>query len=110
MEDNLTNIAFKPWESLSEEDKASFILRYRGPRQTEDSIAIPFTVLYLFLFLVGIPGNILTIAIILRKKHMRTASNFFLLNLAVTDLIALVIGQYITINFYIITFLNIFFL
>lgn len=48
-------------------------------------------VCYLLIFLTGITGNILVIAVICRIKKMRTRMNFFLTNLSITDLFVLIL-------------------
>ncbi|XP_014255525.1 cholecystokinin receptor type A-like [Cimex lectularius] len=43
--------------------------------------------LYAVIFLLGIIGNILVILVLVRNRGMRTVTNVFLLNLAVSDLL-----------------------
>ena len=45
---------------------------------------------YSLIFLVGLVGNIMTIIIIQFNAHLRTATNYYLLNLAVSDLMMLI--------------------
>ncbi|KAL1267209.1 hypothetical protein QQF64_002884 [Cirrhinus molitorella] len=51
------------------------------------STAALFTLAYLFIFLLCLMGNGLVCAIVLRNRHMRTVTNIFILNLAVSDLL-----------------------
>ena len=44
-------------------------------------------VLYGVVFVLGLVGNVMVIAVIVRHKHMRTVTNLFFLNLAVGDLL-----------------------
>lgn len=46
-------------------------------------------IIYSIIFLVGLVGNIMTIIIIKYNAHLRTPTNFYLLNLAVSDLMML---------------------
>ncbi|XP_052463670.1 neuropeptide FF receptor 1-like [Carassius gibelio] len=46
-----------------------------------------FTLAYLFIFLLCLMGNALVCVIVLRNQHMRTVTNIFILNLAVSDLL-----------------------
>uniref|UniRef100_A0A8C1Y3I7 G-protein coupled receptors family 1 profile domain-containing protein n=1 Tax=Cyprinus carpio TaxID=7962 RepID=A0A8C1Y3I7_CYPCA len=46
-----------------------------------------FTLAYLFIFLLCLMGNSLVCVIVLRNRHMRTVTNIFILNLAVSDLL-----------------------
>ncbi|XP_060480107.1 neuromedin-U receptor 1 [Panthera onca] len=65
-------------------------LKYRGPRQTE--LFVPICATYLLIFVVGAVGNGLTCTVILRHKAMRTPTNYYLLSLAVSDLLVLLVG------------------
>ncbi|XP_049460266.1 neuropeptide FF receptor 2-like [Epinephelus fuscoguttatus] len=51
------------------------------------SVAAIFTVSYLFIFLVCMVGNGVVCFIVLRSKNMRTVTNLFILNLAISDLL-----------------------
>lgn len=54
---------------------------------------LPVCVTYLAIFLVGVLGNSLTCAVILRYRVMQTPTNFYLLSLAVSDLLVLLLGM-----------------
>ncbi|XP_055851695.1 neuropeptide CCHamide-2 receptor-like isoform X2 [Episyrphus balteatus] len=60
-----------------------------------DSIALlsVITVCYALIFIAGILGNLITCIVINRNKFMHTATNFYLFNLAVSDLILLLSGM-----------------
>ncbi|XP_044317733.1 neurotensin receptor type 1 [Drosophila rhopaloa] len=51
-----------------------------------------FTVCYALIFVAGLLGNLITCIVISRNNFMHTATNFYLFNLAVSDLILLVSG------------------
>ncbi|XP_033979321.1 neuropeptide FF receptor 2-like [Trematomus bernacchii] len=51
------------------------------------SVAAIFTVSYLLIFLVCIMGNVVVCFIVMRNKNMRTVTNLFILNLAISDLL-----------------------
>ncbi|KAM9820346.1 neuropeptide FF receptor 2-like [Neosynchiropus ocellatus] len=51
------------------------------------SVAAIFTVSYLLIFLVCMVGNGIVCFIVLRSKNMRTVTNLFILNLAISDLL-----------------------
>ncbi|GAB0087438.1 G protein-coupled receptor, rhodopsin-like [Sergentomyia squamirostris] len=57
------------------------------------SVVIPITVCYAVIFLAGVLGNFTTCTVISRNKSMHTATNFYLFNLAVSDLLLLVWGM-----------------
>lgn len=50
-------------------------------------VATIFIVSYLLIFLLCMIGNGVVCFIVLRSKHMRTVTNLFILNLAVSDLL-----------------------
>ncbi|KAK7895871.1 hypothetical protein WMY93_021196 [Mugilogobius chulae] len=51
------------------------------------SIAAVFTISYLFIFLICMVGNGIVCFIVLRSKNMRSVTNLFILNLAISDLL-----------------------
>ncbi|XP_024155596.1 neuropeptide FF receptor 2 [Oryzias melastigma] len=51
------------------------------------SVAAVFTVSYLLIFVVCMVGNSVVCFIVLRSKNMRTVTNLFILNLAISDLL-----------------------
>lgn len=53
-------------------------------------ILIPITVIYAIIFILGWVGNIITCIVISRNKSMHTATNFYLFNLAISDMLLLV--------------------
>ncbi|KAM3867617.1 neuropeptide FF receptor 2a [Diretmus argenteus] len=60
---------------------------YVGFYLHQPSIAAIFIVSYLLIFLVCMVGNGVVCFIVLRSKNMRTVTNLFILNLAVSDLL-----------------------
>ncbi len=73
---------------LSEEE---YLARNLGPRTSP--VFLPVCITYLTIFLVGVLGNSLTCAVILRFRVMQTPTNYYLLSLAVSDLLVLVLGM-----------------
>lgn len=73
---------------LSEE---MYLDKYLGP-QTSPAF-LPICVVYLFIFLVGVLGNSLTCTVILRFRVMQTPTNYYLLSLAISDLLVLLLGM-----------------
>ncbi|XP_077600770.1 neuropeptide FF receptor 1-like [Stigmatopora nigra] len=51
------------------------------------SVAISYILAYLFIFLLCMVGNILVCLTVLGNRHMRTVTNLFIFNLAVSDLL-----------------------
>lgn len=49
-----------------------------------------YCVAYVIVFLVGLIGNSFVIAVVLRSPKMRTTTNFFIVNLAMADILVIV--------------------
>ncbi|KAK5859492.1 hypothetical protein PBY51_021045 [Eleginops maclovinus] len=73
---------------LSEEEYLSMRL---GPMRSP--AFLPVCVTYLTIFMVGVLGNSLTCAVILRHRVMQTPTNFYLMSLAISDLLVLMLGM-----------------
>lgn len=64
---------------------------YRDPL----SIILPISICYLLIFIAGILGNVITCIVIAKNKTMHTATNYYLFNLAVSDFLVLIFGEWI---------------
>ena len=53
---------------------------------------IPLTVIYSVFMVLGVIGNLATVIVILKNEYMKTATNIYLLNLALTDIATLTLG------------------
>ena len=51
------------------------------------AVAIMFALAYMFIFLLCMVGNGLVCLIVVKNRHMRTVTNIFILNLAISDLL-----------------------
>lgn len=56
-------------------------------------VLILVIILYAVIFLAGILGNLITCLVIYRNKSMHTATNYYLFNLAISDLTLLILGK-----------------
>lgn len=56
-------------------------------------VLILVTVCYAVIFIAGILGNLITCLVIYRNKTMQTATNYYLFNLALSDLTLLLLGN-----------------
>ncbi len=72
-------------------DSRNLTLRL-GPKRQELYQVIPLTIVYCVIFLTGIIGNVSTCIVIAKNKYMQTATNYYLFNLAMADLLVLVLG------------------
>ncbi|KAJ0012931.1 hypothetical protein NQD34_017265 [Periophthalmus magnuspinnatus] len=80
-----TNLSSSLWlneDTLSSQNK-TFVDFYLH----KTSIAAVFTISYLFIFLICMVGNGIVCFIVLRSRNMRTVTNLFILNLAISDLL-----------------------
>ena len=60
-----------------------------GPRRFELYKVVPITVIYAVIFVTGVVGNVCTAVVIVRHKYMHTATNYYLCNLVLSDLLVL---------------------
>lgn len=58
------------------------------------SVILPISLCYFVIFVAGILGNVITCLVIAKNKTMHTATNYYLFNLAVSDLLVLMFGEY----------------
>ena len=63
-----------------------------GRRREDLAQVVTMTVIYCVIFVTGIVGNAATCAVIASNRYMHTATNYYLFNLAVSDLLVLVLG------------------
>ena len=79
-------------------EKDLFLEEALGPQHKygEEKVIIP-TIIYSAISIFGIPGNILTCLTIITNSYLKTAPNYFIFNLAIVDLITLIIGNVMTI-------------
>lgn len=52
-------------------------------------VTIAFIIGYLAVFLIGLVGNFLVIAVVIRSPRMRNVTNYFIVNLAVADMLVI---------------------
>lgn len=57
-----------------------------GPNDVSPNFRVVKLILYVLIFLVSAVGNSLVCLVILRKRKMKTVTNYFILNLAIADL------------------------
>ncbi|XP_043465913.1 neuropeptides capa receptor-like isoform X2 [Leptopilina heterotoma] len=56
-------------------------------------VAAPLSLLYLVVLILGVTGNVITCVVIIKSPSLRNATNYYLFNLAVSDLILLIVGM-----------------
>lgn len=61
----------------------------------KDTVSVVFlTIVYTIIFITGVVGNVSTCIVIWRNTYMHTVTNYYLFNLAVSDLLTLFLGKY----------------
>ncbi|XP_043283833.1 neuropeptides capa receptor-like [Venturia canescens] len=69
-----------------------FLENVLGPKHLPLKLVLPVTITYVMIFITGVFGNAVTCAVITINPAMQTATNHYLFNLAVSDLMLLVLG------------------
>jgi hypothetical protein len=82
-----TNVGFVN-ESVEE-----YLVRMLGPKHLPLAVVLPITIIYVSIFVSGVVGNVAVCVVIARNKSMRTATNYYLFSLAVSDLTLLLLGK-----------------
>lgn len=83
--ENLTDVVVDPWE---------YINCFRGPQTQELDIAICVTVINAIIFVTGLLGNITVCVVIAKHQALNSPTDYYLLNLAVSDVTLLLFGKY----------------
>ena len=61
------------------------------------SLKVFFYSLYIFIFIIGMIGNVIVCYVVLRNKHMQTVTNIFIMNLALSDILLCLLGIPLTV-------------
>lgn len=86
---NTTTSSDVPWNNTSVEQ---LLLNNLGPKRLPLNWIIPLTAVYALIFLTGLVGNICTCLVIARNQYMQTATNCYLFNLAIADMLTLLVA------------------
>ncbi|OWA54537.1 putative Neuropeptides capa receptor [Hypsibius exemplaris] len=64
-----------------------------GPQRAAVEVLVPMCLFYVLIFITGVVGNTVTIWVISRNPRMHTGgTNYYLINLAISDLLSLILG------------------
>ena len=74
-------------------DVEAYLTLHLGDRYVTTTQLIVLNVIYIGVFLSGTIGNICTCIVIARNRNMHTATNYYLMSLAISDLLTLLIGK-----------------
>ncbi|KAL1509283.1 hypothetical protein ABEB36_004045 [Hypothenemus hampei] len=80
---NRTNITINPWP---------YIACFYGPQTQDLPMTILITVINGLIFVTGVLGNIAVCIVIIKQPTLHTATNYYLFNLAVSDVSLLIFG------------------
>ncbi|XP_057670901.1 neuropeptides capa receptor-like [Diorhabda carinulata] len=78
-----TNISTNPWP---------LIHCFRGPQTQDLKTTLFVTIISCVIFLTGLLGNLIVCVVIIKHKSLHNPTEYYLLNLAVSDLILLIFG------------------
>lgn len=81
-----------PTVSVNGDTEYSNITETLGPKRDPLYIVIPITFIYMLIFITGVIGNISTCIVISKNKSLKTATNYYLFSLAVSDFLLLLSG------------------
>ena len=65
-----------------------------GPKQMDDhQTLVLITLFYVTVFVTGVLGNLSVCLVIIRSSHLHTAMNYYLVSLAMADLMIIILGK-----------------
>lgn len=70
-------------------DSKSFVIAYLGKQKGDTGLVVALTVVYMVVYLSGVLGNSLTFLVIYKNAYMRTVTNWYLMSLALSDLLTI---------------------
>lgn len=82
---------FKMVQNISENEYLNLIL---GPRFLSFHVAMPLTIVYVLIFILGILGNAVTCVLTLSNSSLNSSINYYLTSLALSDITLLILGWY----------------
>ena len=82
--------------NVSEEnstDIPALVLSKLGEKQKDLFTVVLLTIIYVIIFLTGSIGNLATCVILRKRVYLHTVTNRYLVNLAISDLLTIVLGK-----------------
>ena len=75
------------------EDVGTLVRSILGEKRKDILSVILLTAVYTLIFITGVVGNMSTCLVIWKNPYMHTVTNYYLFNLAVSDVITLMLGN-----------------
>lgn len=92
--------------NATEVDIEALLLDKMDARSRSNVELAILTLVYSIIFVTGLIGNVSTCIVIRKNTYMRTATNYYLFSLAISDVLTLILGKSFLIHYY--YFLNVF--
>lgn len=80
-------------------DIEAIVISKLGEKQKDLFTVVLLTIVYVIIFLTGSIGNLTTCLILRKRVYLHTVTNIYLLNLAIADLLTIVLGKNLVENF-----------
>ncbi len=75
-------------------DDKEFVETHMGHRRIWSlPVTIVVTTIYTAIFVAGVAGNIVMCIVIVKNRHLQTATNYYLFSLATSDVLTLILGE-----------------
>lgn len=74
-------------------DMEAIVISKLGEKQKDLFTGVLLTIVYVIIFLTGSVGNLTTCLILRKRVYLHTVTNIYLLNLAIADLLTIVLGK-----------------
>lgn len=103
MESQFDNLTSDPFINISDYIHVSTIGQINVEKllfanlgeKRKDALSVIFLIgVYCIIFITGVAGNLSTCIVIWKNSYMHTVTNYYLFNLAVSDLLTLTLGTY----------------
>lgn len=82
------------YENYADWNETAYVRDHRGPKYLPPLLVLPITVVYVVIFVTGMVGNIATFIVIIKNSSMQSVTNYYLFNLAVSDVLFLIFGKF----------------
>jgi hypothetical protein len=88
--ETIINLTIKPFLDNATVSKSE--VGFRDPL----TVILPITIIYVIIFIAGVLGNVITCVVIYKNKTLHTPTNYYLFNLAVSDFLVLIFGEFLS--------------